>query len=635
MGMFSYINRFINNLLGNVSITKYDDTTIIELAQSIPNIISDDYRQQIRNIFDEIHKVYATANCKEFTIGIIGDFTVGKSSFVNAILGERIAPVSVNPSTAIITKIKYGRTPKAIIHYNNNRDVEMTYEEFMDFSAFNINDFKERDRTGEIQRFKDIESATVYVKSDFLKKNNLCLIDTLGLSAHDSDNKKTIASIKDAIALIYICFERGLSIKDVDFMSTYLNIDRGDLFFCINRIDLVKKSEREDLTKHVKFKLDSIMQNNGCENSFPIERIYQVSSLYQSFANGFTNHDDYCEGIDYQSRSGFLPLMNDICQYVKINVNDARKRTINKQLRNANAQIFALKDYRKNIVSTQIKNIRNNIETLNENLKSHENKIAYMRSLFDGLEQKIYSLFPGLFIKYSDKVNEHWNYTIKYHLSDKINFGFFDYLKLEKDLMALKLNLFKSMSDSRYATLVSLSPFVNLTIEYLGKTLYPIINDISYQITGIIEGFLNKHSLQDLLTKYNTDYIMPIMLESLIGSSNIKDAMFRATAEISVESTCIKNKTRIKKMFDAAKDEALKTMNEPFNSFVDNTLANIRKILNDIFQASVLSDMNSISILNKNKKEKELLISKLTQQWDEELSYYNKISKVIENSQLY
>ena len=258
-----------------------------------------------------------------------------------------------------------------------------------------------------------------------------------------------------------------------------------------------------------------------------------------------------------------------------------------------------------------------------------------MRSLFDGLEQKIYSLFPGLFIKYSDKVNEHWNYTIKYHLSDKINFGFFDYLKLEKDLMALKLNLFKSMSDSRYATLVSLSPFVNLTIEYLGKTLYPIINDISYQITGIIEGFLNKHSLQDLLAKYYTDYIMPIMLESLIGSSNIKDAMFRATAEISVESTCIKNKTKIKKMFDAAKDEALKTMNEPFNSFVDNTLANIRKILNDIFQASVLSDMNSISILNKNKKEKELLISKLTQQWDEELSYYNKISKVIENSQLY
>lgn len=227
MGIISYI---INRILGSVHVPQYDDSAIIDTAQNIPNIISETSRTQIKAIIDEIHQVYTAANSKEFTIGLIGDFTVGKSSFVNAILGKKIVPVSANPSTAIITKIKYGRKPKAIVHYNNNDEIEMTYEEFFDFSAFNLDDFRERERTGEIQRFKNVTDATVYVKSDFLKENNLCIIDTLGLSSHESDNLKTIASLKDAIALIYVCDERGLSIKDVDFISTYLNLERGDLF---------------------------------------------------------------------------------------------------------------------------------------------------------------------------------------------------------------------------------------------------------------------------------------------------------------------------------------------------------------------------------------------------------------------
>ncbi|WP_174733947.1 dynamin family protein [Mesobacillus harenae] len=43
---------------------------------------------------------------KEFTVALFGAFSAGKSSFANALVGENILPVSPNPTTAAINKIK-------------------------------------------------------------------------------------------------------------------------------------------------------------------------------------------------------------------------------------------------------------------------------------------------------------------------------------------------------------------------------------------------------------------------------------------------------------------------------------------------------------------------------------------------
>lgn len=43
---------------------------------------------------------------KGFTVALFGAFSAGKSSFANALIGERVLPVSPNPTTAAINKIK-------------------------------------------------------------------------------------------------------------------------------------------------------------------------------------------------------------------------------------------------------------------------------------------------------------------------------------------------------------------------------------------------------------------------------------------------------------------------------------------------------------------------------------------------
>ena len=42
---------------------------------------------------------------QSFTVALFGAFSAGKSSFANALIGDRLLPVSPNPTTAAINKI--------------------------------------------------------------------------------------------------------------------------------------------------------------------------------------------------------------------------------------------------------------------------------------------------------------------------------------------------------------------------------------------------------------------------------------------------------------------------------------------------------------------------------------------------
>ncbi|MEW9501855.1 dynamin family protein [Jeotgalibacillus marinus] len=55
---------------------------------------------------------------KDFTIALFGAFSAGKSSFANALLGKKVLPVSPNPTTASINKIKppNNENPDGTVH---------------------------------------------------------------------------------------------------------------------------------------------------------------------------------------------------------------------------------------------------------------------------------------------------------------------------------------------------------------------------------------------------------------------------------------------------------------------------------------------------------------------------------------
>lgn len=60
----------------------------------------------LKKIARELKEKAARLKGREFTVALFGAFSAGKSSFANALVGERLLPVSPNPTTAAINKIK-------------------------------------------------------------------------------------------------------------------------------------------------------------------------------------------------------------------------------------------------------------------------------------------------------------------------------------------------------------------------------------------------------------------------------------------------------------------------------------------------------------------------------------------------
>src|SRR5690606_22576284 len=72
----------------------------LHIAQSVMNIPGfAETAEYLRNKADRLSH-------QEFTVALFGAFSAGKSSFSNALIGDRVLPVSPNPTTAAINRIR-------------------------------------------------------------------------------------------------------------------------------------------------------------------------------------------------------------------------------------------------------------------------------------------------------------------------------------------------------------------------------------------------------------------------------------------------------------------------------------------------------------------------------------------------
>src|SRR6267142_1351378 len=56
-----------------------------------------------------------------FHLVVVGEFNHGKTTFVNALLGENVLPVGVTPTTAVIHHLEYADVPEATVQYASGR----------------------------------------------------------------------------------------------------------------------------------------------------------------------------------------------------------------------------------------------------------------------------------------------------------------------------------------------------------------------------------------------------------------------------------------------------------------------------------------------------------------------------------
>lgn len=180
----------------------------------------------------------------EFRITIVGEFSSGKSTFLNAIIGQDILPHGVNETTATVTYIHNvskadPRLDKAIVRFRDETKNDVTLDVSKDKSA--LIDYV---TTSENQYnvVRDIVAVDVYVHFADIE-DPVVLIDTPGMNGVAKGHRGiTLHEIRHSHASICLFHLRGMGKSDLDFIKELKKYQQS-FFFVLNAIDDLKTNE--------------------------------------------------------------------------------------------------------------------------------------------------------------------------------------------------------------------------------------------------------------------------------------------------------------------------------------------------------------------------------------------------------
>lgn len=242
----------------------------------------------------------------DFSIVIVGEFSAGKSTFLNAVMGDRYLPSFTSETTATINYLKHtdkspnGRTLQ--IDYKNPATPTKYGEATKEEIAKNVSTL------GGEQVVQDIESVTLYLDSPLLKQG-ITLVDSPGLNGVAKGHAEvTERQIERSHACIYM-FAASQPGSKSDFETLAMLSERFDnIFLVLNQIDKIKKSE--ETVESVVGRLRENYLTYFPEHNFP--EIFPIAA-YPALVSRTKEQLEYPDNSmqkehDAQARANFLQL---------------------------------------------------------------------------------------------------------------------------------------------------------------------------------------------------------------------------------------------------------------------------------------------------------------------------------------
>jgi len=229
-----------------------------------------------------------------FKVLVLGEFKRGKSTFINALLGQEVLPAFSIPCTAVINEIKWGEGRSAVLHFADPAPICFPENLPSEVHAHRtkhpgakippmlvpINEIERyvvipdpgKDQ-GESVAESPYSLVEVFWPLD-LCRNGVEVIDSPGLNEHGTRTRITTDYLTRVDAVVFVLSCQALaSQSEMQFID--LNIRGGgheDLFFVCNRFDEVRSNERERIVSYAQAKLKD-------KTTFGSNGIYFLSAL--------------------------------------------------------------------------------------------------------------------------------------------------------------------------------------------------------------------------------------------------------------------------------------------------------------------------------------------------------------------
>ena len=228
----------------NVEIRKNLASLVTNTIKTLGEIGMSTLSGRVQNVFNQVAR-------ETFTVGFVGEFSRGKSTLINNLLGTNILPVANLPTTALMTRIRYGIKPKMVVfdsHGIKQKELPLVKDSWSGLTAANFND-------NEPEGF-----VTVLIDKTLLGKYGIELIDTPGAGDLSEKRAKVIGEVLLGCesAIITVSAAQPLSLSEKLFIEQRLIANRTPfLALAITRLDLVPEKERDIQVEYIINKLKS------------------------------------------------------------------------------------------------------------------------------------------------------------------------------------------------------------------------------------------------------------------------------------------------------------------------------------------------------------------------------------------
>lgn len=172
-------------------------------------------------------------------IAITGQFSSGKSTFLNALLARNILPTGITPVTSKVNFINYGEEYKLKITYYSGAQEFAPIESIADFTD---------QREHEMQ---DIKYLTLYAPMDILK--DISFVDTPGLNSQSqSDTDTTRKVLRDVGGIIWLTLiDNAGKLSEAEVLDEYMQHFKNKSLCVLNQKDKLTPEQVETTTKYV------------------------------------------------------------------------------------------------------------------------------------------------------------------------------------------------------------------------------------------------------------------------------------------------------------------------------------------------------------------------------------------------
>lgn len=278
------------------------------LCGQIYNVIRDccDRNLLPSTLKEEIVKVSKKLQAQRFRLAVVGEFSQGKSTLLNALLREEIQPVRAIPCSGTITVLKYGTQKRVICRYKDGGEEEIALEEYK--TKASIPKEEARDHRSEQLGQSDI-AEIIFEHPDLeLCRNGVEILDSPGLNEHPNRTDITQQLLKNIDAALFLTSAmRPLSEKEKELIQdvkTQLNGGKENepaenLFIIVNFMDLLEEEEERQDVKHR-------IENFVKDENLPItsdSRIHYISAKAALKAILHKTNNEYLEAFQNFTQS--------------------------------------------------------------------------------------------------------------------------------------------------------------------------------------------------------------------------------------------------------------------------------------------------------------------------------------------